>query len=508
MKRIKADLLWLLFIAFIVNFAVIYGRKIPVGGNGGDTIIHMAMIRGIYLGRNPFLDQHYNIYPNWYPFLYHSLIAILSKLTHISIWELMIWTPLLFALTMVFSWFKLGEEVGDEHGGLVMGAISFLIMKSQLFPNPKALIPIFLPLFYLEYHRYFKSRENRYLLYAGVVLGLMLWSHYGAAMPVLVGVIVYALVTLRETPRLLIPPLVALALFSPFIFNIFLHVQPGSGMMVEGKWLSALSWSSTLHRVLPSLWALVFIGATLLLLRRERLEFWNFVLVITISMIALNVAPAVIYHLGGPAVFPSRFGIPLTYTYLLLCWFGIYFLLNSSKIRIKQSLSLILSLLLIGYGSWSFVEYNYHNFSSKYTYTDFKNIGGNYSKGLLLVSEWINRNSHRDDYLIGHPYTLEWIAGFTGRPVVAVTYGHGNPFLDMRQRREDIRQFFMNPSSRRRIIEKYHIKYIVLGPFTESVYNVSVNDFNSSFVERYSWWKFHILEVEDKNSNKKAGNGG
>ncbi|AAL80352.1 hypothetical protein PF0228 [Pyrococcus furiosus DSM 3638] len=64
--------------------------KIPVGGNGGDTIIHMAMIRGIYLGRNPFLDQHYNVPPNWYPFLYHALIALLARITHLSIWNLMI----------------------------------------------------------------------------------------------------------------------------------------------------------------------------------------------------------------------------------------------------------------------------------------------------------------------------------------------------------------------------------------------------------------------------------
>jgi len=216
----------------------------PVGGNGGDTIIHMAMIRGIYLGRNPFLDQHYNVPPNWYPFLYHALIAFLARLTHISIWSLMIWTPLIFALIMVFAWYKLGEELDKDYGGLLFGSLAFLALKSQLFPNPKELIPIFLPLFYLEYYRYFRDRENRHLLYSGLLLGLMMWSHYGAALPVLAGTIAYALIELKRNPKLMIPPFLSLAVFSPFIVNVLLHIHPGSTMIVEGKWLSALSWSS------------------------------------------------------------------------------------------------------------------------------------------------------------------------------------------------------------------------------------------------------------------------
>ncbi|HII61819.1 TPA: transporter [Pyrococcus horikoshii] len=498
MKRKKAQLLWLLFIAFIVNFSVIYGRKMPVGGNGGDTIIHMAMIRGIYLGRNPFLDQHYNVPPNWYPFLYHALIAFLARLTHISIWSLMIWTPLIFALIMVFAWYKLGEELDKDYGGLLFGSLAFLALKSQLFPNPKELIPIFLPLFYLEYYRYFRDRENRHLLYSGLLLGLMMWSHYGAALPVLAGTIAYALIELKRNPKLMIPPFLSLAVFSPFIVNVLLHIHPGSTMIVEGKWLSALSWSSALHRIASPSWTLPIVTIAFLSLRKRNLEFWNFLIVVIISMIGINVTPTIVYDLGGPAVFPSRFGIPLSYTYLILCGFGIDFLIKALKIPRKQILSLTFSFLLIIYGSWSFIACNYHNFSSKYTYKNFEDLAGNYTKGLVKVSEWIRENTERDAYLIGYPYTLEWIAGFTGRPVVAVSYGHGNPFLDMEQRRKDIEEFFTNPEKREEIIKKYNIKYIILDPYTKRSFNVTIDDFGDNFRIVFQWGEFYILEKNIK----------
>ncbi|AAL80351.1 hypothetical protein PF0227 [Pyrococcus furiosus DSM 3638] len=43
---------------------------------------------------------------------------------------------------MVFAWYKLGEELDEKYGGLLLGSVSFLLLKSQLFPNPKELIPI------------------------------------------------------------------------------------------------------------------------------------------------------------------------------------------------------------------------------------------------------------------------------------------------------------------------------------------------------------------------------
>ncbi len=497
----KAELLWLLLIAFIVNFAVIYGRKMPVGANGGDTIIHMAMIRGIYLGRNPFLDQHYNVYPNWYPFLYHSLIALLAKLTHASIWTLMIWTPLFFALFMVFAWYKLGEELDGKYGGILLGSLSFLIMDSQLFPNPKALIPILLPLFYLEILRYQKSGKNKHLLYAGVFLGLMLWSHHGVALPILAGTLIYVAFRLRKEKSWVLIPVIAIMIFLPFVINIMLNTEPGASLIVEGKWLSALSLSSTIIRVLPPVWGSILITLALLMVCRNRKnEFWRFILVIIGSMIIVNIVPSILFHIAGIRIFSSRFAISLHDTYLLLYFYAILGVLEG--IKSKKLAVYGISLIILTYGSLSFAHYNFHNPSTlyaspTYTYKNFEDLAGNYTKGIMKVSEWIRGNTKRDDYLIGHPYTLEWIAGFTGRPVVAVTFGHGNPFLNMKQRREDIREFFTNPSKRAEIIRKYGIKYVILDPCTNEGYDVTVKDFDSrKFKVVFHWWKFYILEVE------------
>ncbi len=494
MKRVKADLLWLLLIAFIINFAVVYGRKFPVGGNGGDTIIHMAMIRGIYLGRNPFLDQHYNLPPNWYSFLYHSLIALLARLTHVSIWDLMIWTPLVFAVLMVFAWYKLGEELNEKIGGLLLGSLSFLALKSQLFPNPKALLPIFLPFFYLIVIRYQKTNRQRHVISAGALLAAMLWTHYNATFSLIGALGLYAFLKSRQDKNYLLIVLIGGMLFLPFVLNIMLHVEPGATMSVEDVrhyWEWDDIWNR-LRSIIPAYWLLPLWILGLWVMYRRKNRFDEFILTIILGIWMMRIIPEYLSYFGIK-VFSTRFVIPLHYTYLIVYFFGLNYLVSKSSL--KRILVYSVTLMLVVYGSLSFVEYNYNCFSAKYTYLNFEDIGGNYTKGLLKVSEWIHKNTERDDYLIGHPYTLEWIAGFTGRPVVAVTYGHGNPFLNMKQRREDIKEFFTNPNKRAEIIKKYGIKYVILGPFIKKEYNVTVEDFRNLRVV-FHWWKFYILEVE------------
>jgi len=500
MRKLKS-LIWLLVIAFIVNFSVIHGRQMPVGANGGDTIIHMGIIRGIYLGRNPFLDQQYNVPPNWYPFLYHLVIASLARITHVSIWNLMIWTPLVFAMLMVISWYLLGLELNGEHGGLILGAFSFLILSSQLFPNPKALIPILLPLVYLEILKYTHEKKRKYAVYGGILLGLMLWAHVGAALPVFAGISLYALFKFKEDRTLFIIPLISAVIILPYFLNITFHTQPGATGVIEGKWLKDLTLTRTLSRILPPIWGIVLIAIGLLFVSKKAKnnEFWKFVLISIGAMILVNLVPSLLYLAVGLEIFSSRFAIPLHDTYLLLYFYAVKELLG--KVGSREVVVWGVGVLLVSYGSLSFVHYNFHNPSTIYaspiyTYENFEDLAGNYTKGLVKVATWINENTHRDDYLIGHPYTLEWISGFTGRPVVAVTYGHGNPFLNMKERREDIKIFFTNPNKRAEIIKKYGIKYVILGPLTKSEYNVTVRNFNGTFTVVFHWWKFYILEVK------------
>ena len=496
---IPHDLIWLLLMAFLVNFSIIYGRKMPVGANGGDTVIHMGIIRGIYLGRNPLLDQHYNVPPNWYPFLYHLLIAVLSKITHISIWTLMIWTPLVFAMLMVALWYQLGQELDEEYGGLLLGAFSFLIIGLQLFPNPKALISILLPLVYLEILKYTRERKRKHAAYAGILLGLMLWAHVGAALPALAGVSLYTLLKLKEDKNLLLIPLVAVLIISPYFLNIALHMQQGATGVIEGKWLRELTLNRTFLRIRPPLWGLALIITALFIAfkRREGREFCKFIFVSIGAMLLVNVIPVILYLTVGLEVFPSRFGIPLHYSYLLVYFYAIRGILEETGARKVAVYSI--SAMLVVYGSLAFIHYNDTKFSSRLSYKKFTELrdgyNGEYVTGLVKVSEWINQNTQRDDCLIGHPFTLEYLAGFTGRPVVAVTFGHGNPFLNMQERRKDIELFFTNPQKREAIIRKYGIKYIVIGPFAKRRYHITFESFSSNFRVVFKWGDFYVLEV-------------
>ncbi|WP_324734949.1 transporter [Thermococcus sp. SY098] len=503
MKRVKADLLWLLLIAFIVNFAVIHGRKFPVGGTGGDTLIHMAMIRGIYLGRNPFLDQHYNVFPNWYPFLYHILIAFLAKITRYSIWDLMIWTPLVFSVFMTYAWYKLGESLNEEYGGLVLGSLSFLILKRHLFPNPKELITIFLPLFYLELlnsQRYKSSR--RYTLLAGMILGLTLLTH-SLAIALLSSVLIYGL--LKTDRKLLKVATLGLIISLPFYVNIIINKEVTPKAIEDIYFHEQTDTIFTkLRGIVPSLYFVPLWLFGLYSMYRGKDKDKNSEIVLAMMLgISISIIFPELLKSFKIFIFSRRFFIPLKYTYLIVYFYGIQSILSYlPKSLPKKVFALLFSFIFIIYGSITFIEYNYSSYYSLSTYHNFEELTllglQNYSKGVIKVSEWLIQNSKRDDYLIGHPLTIgEYIAAFTGRPVVAVTYGHGNPFLDMRRRRIDTEEFFMTPSKRKEIIQKYGIKYVILCPLTQKYYNVTVENFErDEFRIVFQWDEFYILETK------------
>ncbi|WP_237182743.1 glycosyltransferase family 39 protein [Pyrococcus kukulkanii] len=197
-------------------------------------------------------------------------------------------------------------------------------MNSQLFPNPKALIPIFLPLLYLEVLRYQKTGKRKYLLYAGLLLGLMLWSHYGGAMPVFIGLFFYALLKSRENREnksWLLLPLVGGLIFSPFVVNVFLHIEHGASLMVEGNWLSSLSPYATIRRVLPPVWGIALL--ILALWKGRKCEPRDFTFFMLGIVGVVNVLPSILFIFTGIEIFPSRFVIPLHYTYLLAYFCGI-----------------------------------------------------------------------------------------------------------------------------------------------------------------------------------------
>lgn len=347
--------------------------------------------------------------------------------------------------------------------------------------------------------RYQKTNSQRYAVFAGVLLATMLWTHYNAIFSLIGALGLCALLKIRQDRNYLLIALIGGILFLPFVLNIVLHVEPGATMSVEDirhYWEWDDIWSR-LRSIIPAYWLLPLWILGLWTMYKRKNKFDEFVLTIILGIWIMRILPEYLNYFGIK-VFSTRFVIPLHYTYLVIYFFGLEYLV--SKVMSKKVLSYLIALMFIVYGSLGFMEYNFSHFSSRYTYKNFESLympgAANYTRGVIELSKWINENTKRDDYLIGHPLTLEWIAGFTGRPVVAVSYGHGNPFLNMKQRREDIREFFTNPSKRKVIIQKYDIKYIVLCPFTYNEYNVTVRDFGNEFEVVFHWKRFYILEVE------------
>lgn len=202
--------IWTLtFIPYIIT------RKSPPGYIiGGDTLVHAAIARGILLGRNPFLDQTYNVPPNWYPFLYHMIVAGVAKGFSISIEKSMLVLQLILSLLMILVMSLVAGKLWGEEAEIVSMALSLLMLPYHRYPNPKELAPIFgiISLFYLSRRRYIMS---------GILVGLALWTHYAVAFPLLLFFLTLGL----KDRRYILSLIISLIIFSPFVVNILLHSE-------------------------------------------------------------------------------------------------------------------------------------------------------------------------------------------------------------------------------------------------------------------------------------------
>ncbi len=121
-QELTVLLAYLLGLAALITFPPYFlTRRTPPGYIiGGDTLVHAAISRGILLGRNPpFLDQTYNVPPNWYPpFLYHLIVAGTSKVLGFSIEESMIFLQVVFTISMLLVVFYVAKELWGGLAGI------------------------------------------------------------------------------------------------------------------------------------------------------------------------------------------------------------------------------------------------------------------------------------------------------------------------------------------------------------------------------------------------------
>ncbi len=95
-----------------------------------------------------------------------------------------------------------------------------------------------------------------------------------------------------------------------------------------------------------------------------------------------------------------------------------------------------------------------------------------YSKGYLEAAEYIEKNTSPKDMILTATNHNNAIASLTGRNIVCgagtFLYFHG---VDYGQNEADVKIMYENPAEREKLLDKYNVKYIVIGS-NEYAYNI------------------------------------
>ncbi|CAB49986.1 ArnT family glycosyltransferase [Pyrococcus abyssi] len=437
----------------IISWALIFlpyvlTRKSPPGYIiGGDTLVHAAIARGIYLGRNPFLDQTYNVPPNWYPFLYHLIVAIFAKIVGIE--KSMLMLQAVFSLLMLLIMYWIAKNLWGETAGIFVLSLSLLLLPAHRYPNPKELAPI-LGMISL----YFSLRRKYYL--GGLFAGLSLWTHYAVAAPL----ITFFLVLAIKNRKYMISLALALLTFSPFIVNVILHAQ---FLLPHVEDIYRFWITDTLERklssLLPPLYLIPLIFLALLRMYKEKDE--NAMkLFLFISIIAgMRLFPEILKPFGID-LWSSRFIGLLPYSYVLLASYGV----RSLNGEILNVMALTLIPVFASLNFWySVINDPFIQASSVELNEYFP------QEHFVDVAEWIVKNTARDDVIGAGEEMGMMINALTGRPIIATMYGHGNIFLNNTERRHELKLLFLgNCSEKIIVLQKYRVKYVIVDPLTEA----------------------------------------
>ncbi|AEH24153.1 glycosyltransferase family 39 protein [Pyrococcus yayanosii] len=449
----KRLLCYIILVAILITFPYFFTRKTPPGYIiGGDTLVHAAIARGISLGRNPFLDQTYNVYPNWYPFFYHFLVAGISWVFGFSIEKSMIMLQAILAISMVPVMFHIAKELWGDNAGIAAASLSLMLLTAHIYPNPKELAPLLGVLSLLYFIR-------RQWIVSGILMGLAMWTHYALVLPLLGLPIVVGI--LKGEKRALLTFLIALAIFSPFIINALIHAEAPPHIEDIYRFWETDTLERKLISLLPPLYLIPFLGLAMINWSKRR-ETAVTTLLLFIGLIWVARLSPELLKPFGIKLWSSRFSGLLPYIYTLLAAYGLSAVGASS--RKMATMFLIILFLCPVAGALNFWNSIREDPFVKVSGVDFSR----YFPGehFLEVREWILNNTCRDDTIATSEEAGMMLNALTGRPIIATMYGHGNTFLDNEQRRKDLKKLFTGDCNEKKlVIEKYRVKYIIIEPF-------------------------------------------
>ncbi|GCC10326.1 hypothetical protein IPdc08_00349 [archaeon] len=484
--------------------------KAPVGAIfGGSTWLHLSMIMSILNGNFPWQDPHYLGELSYYPWLQHFMIALLHRLTGISLVYVFNGWTIVQTIGLMLGYYLLGKTLKNEKLGVILAILILLprsTLRVELLPWPLYTSYMLIPIFLMFMYRSFREKKTRYSVYAGIILGLSLLFHVFTFLMLSLFSLVYFLVTYITDRRASIKKvsvknytiliITALLISSIFWAPLLVKYHGNTPNPVQDQgyrfsvYKSSYPFIHSKHNPLMLIEDLIFNKIVSKVEGGEFVGGLNNIILFSLAISSLLfvkierekrilifsfIASAIIMRFNGYLQLPIKFQ-PIRFTdfiapgLVILAGFAIY---SHKSYRKILAVILIFALLVSAANfyynpnSRSAINPEFGTISQKYL---LKPNNGSYAFLTETANDLVNaRSKYGKGVVLANPITSLYLAGMTGYKFVALPPGFSNVFVNVNSRVRDAKDILeckngINYS----LLFKYRVKYIVTDPLINS----------------------------------------
>ncbi|MCE8427959.1 MAG: glycosyltransferase family 39 protein [Candidatus Methanoperedens sp.] len=195
-------LILLLILLFAVIIRVYNDPTIPYHYDPGKNIVYSRAILETF----PFFpqfNQYFNLGEYYeYQILFPYIVALMHKLTGISLVDLTAWSAIMIGSLLVITTYLLSKEIFDNITAALISSGLIALSKIQLFTYmnyyPQITGLMLLPLAFVFIIRYLKTKDKKYIVFASITSGAIILASYISALvylPILIlSLTIYSLI--------------------------------------------------------------------------------------------------------------------------------------------------------------------------------------------------------------------------------------------------------------------------------------------------------------------------
>ncbi|AIU70506.1 hypothetical protein TEU_09290 [Thermococcus eurythermalis] len=450
----------------LVMVLVINLKSIPGPPYGGDLYFHNGIAEAIFHGTPVFHDPtNYEGYA-FYPWLYHSIVALLGHIVGAVMPVTVYIMPILILLLSIIIIYLLVGELTSKHAAV----LSPLLPLAFHFPDPHPhtlMLMVFVPLFYLALIRYLKEPSIKNGIFLGTTWALAGLTHvlgtFGIGAVIVVNVIwdVVRDRALSAVKRWIVPFFVGIPLLflywgpllfvyhaqtpNPYQSLVWAHYTIVDFTVDMATFFVFYSWKGILS-------LLAIVGLYIIV----KIQSHPARRIIVSSLLGMYIGGVIFILLGNPLI-AKKLSLYFFTLDIILVSLGVAYI--TSRFPKGKALAAITVMLLaisgvtvIEFASSPWVQIGFHEFPFDELRT------------------WLIENTDVNDVILSNYEASFMLFSISGRKTVLFRRTHASPFVDYNKRSADIMVALLgnNTTKALQILKEYHIKYVYIDKSTSA----------------------------------------